>query len=218
MSIMRGADLLPRTYELKRRQSRTVALVALGGIALLALVVLWWVSLGSKVNSEEQRLAEAQALNADLQAQSDELQEFAALETEVIAKTGALQTVMVGDIYWPSVLTQLSSLIPRDAWIETLSASAGATEGSTPVGTEAAAVRIAEEPSTGRVQFTGQALSMIAIADWLERLESSESFGSLWLNGAARAVGTTSGDGSFQFDSTLELGSEALSQRYQGAL
>lgn len=217
-TIMAGADLLPRTYGLKRRQNRTVSLVALLGIGLLALVVLWWVSLGSKVNSEEQRLAEVKALNAGLQAESAELQEFAALETEVIAKTGALQTVMAGDIYWPTVLTQVSALIPDQVWITTLTGSAGTTEGATPVGTEAAVVRIAEEPPTGRIQFAGQATSMEAVAEWIEQLDSSDAFGSIWLNSATAPVGTTGDVQTFQFDSTLELGADALSQRYQGPL
>lgn len=218
MSIMQGADLLPRTYALKRRQNRTVSLVALAGIALLALVVLWWVSLGGKVSSEERRLSEVRASNAGLEAQSNKLQPFAALEAEVLAKTGALQTVMAGDIYWPSVLTQVSALIPDETWITTLSASAGATEGSTPVGTEGAAVRIAEEPSTGRIQFTGQGLTMESIAEWIERMDSSKAFNAAWLNSATETIGASGQGSTFQFDSTLELGSDALSQRYQGPL
>lgn len=218
MSIMQGADLLPQTYGLKRRQNRTVSLVALVGIALLALVVLWWVSLGSKVSSEEQRLSEVRASNASLEAQSNELQPFASLEAEVLAKTGALQTVMAGDIYWPSVLTQVSALIPDEAWITTLTGSAGATEGSTPVGTEGASVRIAEEPSTGRIQFTGQALTMASVAEWIERMDSSKAFNAAWLNSATETIGVSGQGSTFQFDSTLELGSDALSQRYQGPL
>lgn len=215
--IMSGADLLPQSYGLKRRQNRTVSLVAVAGLGLLALVVLWWVSLGSRVTSEEQRLSDVRATNAGLQAQSDELQRFAELETEVIAKTGALQTVMTGDIYWPSVLTQVSALIPDPVWLLSLTASSGTTEGATPVGTEGAAVRISEETPTGRIQFAGEALSMRSIAEWIDRLDSSESFGSIWLNSATAPVGIT-GVQTFQFDSTLEMGAEALSQRYQGAL
>lgn len=218
MSIIQGANLLPQAYALKKRQNRTVSLVALAGIALLALVVLWWVSLGSKVGSEEQRLTEVQATNADLEARSNELQPFAALEAEVLAKTGALQTVMAGDIYWPSVLTQVSALIPDEVWITTLTGSAGATEGSTPVGTEGASVRIAEEPSTGRIQFTGQALTMPSVAEWIERMDSSKAFDAAWLNSATETIGASGQGSTFQFDSTLELGSDALSQRYQGPL
>lgn len=218
MSIIQGANLLPQAYALKRRQNRTVSLVALAGIALLALVVLWWVSLGSKISSEEQRLEEVRASNATLEAQSNELQPFAALEAEVLAKTGALQTVMAGDIYWPSVLTQVSALIPDEVWITTLSGSAGATEGSTPVPTEDASVRIAEEPSTGRIQFTGQALTMPSVAEWIERMDSSKAFDAAWLNSATKTIGASGQGSTFQFDSTLELDSDALSQRYQGPL
>ena len=217
MSVMRGADLLPQTYGIRRRQNRTVSLVALAGIALLALVVLWWISLGSKVGSEEDRLSEARATTAGLQAQSDDLQRFARLEAEVLAKTGALQTVMAGDIYWPSVLTQVSALIPEEVWITTLTASAGLTEGATPVGTEGAAVRIAEEAPTGRIQFTGQALTMEAVADWIYRMGSSKPFNAVWLNSATGAAGAGQVE-TFQFDSTLEMGTDALSQRYQGVL
>ena len=112
--------------------------------------------LGGKIKTEEDRLAEVQAANNALTAQIAELQQFADLDAEVQQKRTALQTVMNGDVDWPALLTELAMVVPSDVWLTNLTASAGATEGATQVGTEANPVRISDEPAVGRIQFTGK--------------------------------------------------------------
>ncbi len=216
--IMQGADLLPKTYEIRRKQNRSLALISVGGVLVLGLIVFWWISLGARVSDEERKLAEVQTVNADLQQQVAELQPFAALETEVLAKTEALRTVMMGDIYWPSVLTEVAAIIPDGIWLDTFNASAGTVEGSAPVGTEGAEIRVSPDVPTGRIQFTGGALSMRAVSDWLTELNRDIKFAAGWLNGASRDIGSTDQVQVIRFDSTAEMGVDALSQRFQVGL
>lgn len=217
--MMRRVDLLPARYRAKRQERKIIFAMSLGAFVLAALLGLWWFMLGASVDSEREALAAAQARNATLQSQINELQEFAQLETEVQAKRSALQTVMAGDIGWPSVLTEIAMVIPGEVWIDSLSASAGQTEGATSVGTETAAVRVSDQTPTGRISFQGQSTSMPGVARWLVRLGTVDAFSAVWLNSATGPEpGSTATQELFQFDSTLELGSEALSQRYQGDL
>jgi Tfp pilus assembly protein PilN len=216
VSILKSTNLLPRNYGIRKRQNRTVAFIILGGLALVALMGLWWVSLGNSVSEEKRLLADVQAQNAQLAAEAADLQQYAQLQTEALAKAGALQSVMTGDVYWPTVLTEVSALIPDDVWLDSMSASAGLTEGATPTGTESAEVRIGDGSPAGRIQFTGQALDMNSVADWLDRIESGKPFEAAWLNRATgNAVQAGAGQATYQFDSTVELSSEALSQRFQ---
>lgn len=216
MSILKSTNLLPRKYGIRKRQNRTVTLIVLGGVVLMALMGLWWISLGLSISDEEQTLASVQTQNARLAAEAADLQQYAVLQTEALAKAGALQSVMSGDIYWPTVLTEVSALIPHDVWLDSMSASAGLTEGATPTGTENAEIRIGEGSPAGRIQFTGQALDMDSVADWLDQIESGKPFEAAWLNRATgSAVQVGAGQATFQFDSTVELSQEALSQRFQ---
>jgi Tfp pilus assembly protein PilN len=213
--MMRRIDLLPARYAEKRRERRNVALTLVAGGLVLLLLVGYWFMLGGQISSEEERLDEVQAENQLLQAQIAELQQFAELDAEVQQKRGALQTVMTGDIDWPALLTELAMVVPADVWLTNFTASAGATEGSSPVGTEANPVRISNETPTGRIQFSGSALSMPGVAKWLVRLGTVNKFAAIWLNSATETAAADTGE-AVNFESTLELNQKAFSDRFQG--
>ena len=212
--MMRRIHLLPSRYAEKRKERRNVGMTLVAGGLVFLLLVGYWFVLGGKVSSEKDALAEVQAQNQLLTAQIAELQQFADLDAEVQLKRGALQTVMSGDIDWPALLTELAMVVPADVWLSTFTASAGATEGSTQVGTEANPVRISNEPAVGRVQFSGSALSMPGVAKWLIRLGTVKKFAAIWLNSATVAA---SGEDAevVNFESTLELNAKSFSDRFQ---
>ena len=187
-------------------------MILLAGLLVLLLLLVWWVKLGFDVNSANEDLAAVEAANADLQAQIAELQEFEALQTEVDEKRGALVSVMTGDIDWPLLLTEVAMAVPGEVWLTSMSASAGATEGSAPVGTETAPVRVASAAPTGRISFEGTSLSMPGVAKWLIRQEISKRFQAIFL-GDASLTGQFASD-AFIFTSTLELNDAALSERF----
>jgi Tfp pilus assembly protein PilN len=191
-------------------------LILISGVLVFLLLLFYWIILGSQISTEEDNLDAAQQTNAQLQAQIAELQRFADLDAEVTAKRQALQTVMAGDIRWPALLTEVAMVIPGEVWLTNLAGSAGATEGAAPVGTETAAVRISNRTPVGRIQFSGNALSMPGVARWLIRQGTVDAFSAIWLNSASAAAPTEGVPGIVTFDSTLELGEDALSDRFQG--
>ena len=215
--MMRRIDLLPSVYEERRRQRRTVTSVLVAGVLVLLLLIGWWFYLGIQINDAEDELAEVQAQNAQLEARIAELQRFAELAAEVEAKRTALQTVFAGDVDWPALLTEVAMVIPGEVWLTNMTASAGSTEGSAPVGTETAAIRIDDEENFGRIAFTGSALSMPGVAKWMIRLESVKEFFAVYLN-SATAAEDAAGVGVVGFDTTLELGKRAASGRFQGKI
>lgn len=213
--MMRRVDLLPQRYVARRQERRYITLILAAGMALLLLLVVWWVLVRMSIGNERDRLETAQLQNAQLQAQIDELQHFALLEAEVQAKRVALQSVMAGDIRWPAVLSEIAMAIPGEVSLSGINGSSATGVGGTPVGTETAAIRISNVAPVGRLQFTGESLSMPGVARWLIRLGGVRPFSAAWLNSAT----ATEQDGavtSVNFDSTLELGEAALSRRFQG--
>ena len=215
---MRRIDLLPPVYEERRRQRRNVTTVFLAGLLVLLLLLGWWFYLGMQINDAEDDLAQVVATNAGLEQQIAELQRFADLAAEVEAKRTALQTVFAGDLDWPALLTEIAMVVPGEVWLTNLGASAGTTEGASPVGTETAAVRIDPKEPFGRMTFAGSSLSMPGVAKWMLRLESVKEFFAVYLN---NATGGPEADGTtpvVTFDSTLELSEKAASGRFQGRI
>ena len=214
--MMRRIDLLPSRYVERRRERRNTGVVMIASLLVLLLMLGWWFMLGSQIAAEEDNLAAAQAQNALLAQQIAELQRFAELELEVQTKRQALASVFAGDIRWPALLTEIAMVIPGEVWLTTWNSSAGTTEGAGTVGTETATVRISNELPTGRIQFSGQSLSMPGVAKWLIRRGAVRAFSAIWLNSATAAAGAEGIPGIVTFDSTLELGDDALSRRFEG--
>lgn len=215
--MMRRIDLLPAQYEERRRQKRNVASILVAGLLILLLLVGWWFYLGVQVNDARERLADVEAANARLEAEIAELQRFADLAAEVEAKRTALQTVFAGDVDWPALLTEIAMVVPGEVWFTTLTASAGTTEGATPVGTETAPIRIDDKEPFGRIAFSGNSLSMPGVAKMLIRFEGVREFFAVYLSNATAAEEET-GVGLVTFESTLELSNKAASQRFQGRI
>jgi Tfp pilus assembly protein PilN len=214
--MMRRIDLLPESYASRQRERRSIAIVAVATLLVILLLIVWWVSLGTQVNGAKNDLNQAVQTNSGLQTKINELQNFAALENEVQTKKGALQTVMAGDVDWPAILTEVAMVIPGEVWLTNLATSAGTTEGAEPVGTETNAIRVSPDTPFGRIHFAGCALTMPGVAKWLIRLKTVKEFAAIWLNTATAPDASTNCP--VQFDSTLELGTKAGSERFTGSL
>lgn len=214
--MMRRIDLLPSTYQERRRERRNLGIVVVASMLVLLLLIGWWFLLGTQVNSEKERLADAQRTNQELQSQIAELSRFADLQAEVTAKRQALVTVMTGDVDWPAVMTEVAMVIPGEVWLTGMSASAGATEGAAPVGTETAPVRVSDQTPFGRISFQGKSLSVPGVAKWLVSLRTVREFAAIWLNTATASE--TEGTITIDFDSTLELSDRAASRRFLDGL
>jgi Tfp pilus assembly protein PilN len=213
--MMRRIELIPESYLRKRQRRRTLGMIAGAGLMVVLLLLLYWVYLTMQVSEANQQLADVQARNSQLQAEITELQRFAELETEVQNKQAALTTVMAGDLDWPALLTEVAMIAPGEVWLETLTASAGTTEGATQVGTETAPIRVSDQTPAGRIQFTGKSTSMPGVAKWLVRLRTSKEFEAAWLNNANQSEAET-GPAVIDFDTTIELNERAASGRFQG--
>lgn len=211
--MMRRVDLLPERYAAAKRERRAIGMVIVAGLVVVGLMLGWWFMLNTQANGVQGDIEDAQARNSALEAQIAELQPFADLEAQIVARRSALTTVMTGDINWPSLLTEIAMVIPGEVWLTSIAGSAGATATASPVGTETAEIRITNRTPVGRIAFQGNALTMPGVARWLIRQATANAFTAVWLNNATGAE--IEGEiGEITFDSTLELGRQALSERF----
>ncbi|MGH2746514.1 MAG: PilN domain-containing protein [Actinomycetota bacterium] len=212
--MMRRIELLPATYLERQRERRTRGIIIVAGIVVLALLFVWWLLLGFQISDAEDELAAVQARNAQLEQQIAELQRFADLDAEVTAKRTALQSVMAGDVDWPSIMTEIAMVLPGEIWLTDMQASAGVTEGASPVGTETAPVQLSQDEAFARISFNGNSLSMPGVARWLIRLGTVREFEAIFLNDASESeIGEVT---TFTFTNTIEMNNRAASERFQG--
>lgn len=217
--MMRRIDLLPASYAQARRDRRNVSYVLIAGAIVVLLLIGWYFMLRSDIADARDELAEINAQNAALQDQIDDLSRFAALDAEVKAKRTALQTVFAGDIDWPAIMTEIAMVVPGEVWLENLTASAGATEGASPVGSEVNPIRLARQAALGRLSFSGNSAScMPGVAKWLIRLAAVDEFDAAWLGNAAEADSRPGCEPPVTYTSSLELNQKALSHRFEGEL
>lgn len=217
--MMRRIDLLPVAYVARRRERRNVSLIVAVGLVIVLLLLVWYFLLRSQIASANTELGSVQQQNSQLETQIASLQRFADLDAEVKAKRTALQTVFAGDIDWPAVMTEIAMVTPGEVWLDSLSASAGTTEGSSPVLSETNAIRLAQKSSVGRVAFTANSAScMPGVAKWLIRLTTVDEFHSSWIASASEADSRPGCEPPVIFTSTLELNEKALSHRFEGEL
>jgi hypothetical protein len=109
----------------------------------------------------------------------------------------------------------VAMVVPGEVWLRNVQASAGTTEGATPVGTESAAVDVAQEQPFGRITFEGTSLSMPGVGKWMIRLGGVKDFQAVWLNSATESAGEAGAPSTVDFSSTLELNDKSASLRFQ---
>ena len=217
--MMRRIDLLPVAYVQRRRERRNVSLVLIIGALVVLVLIGWYFMLRGDIADARDELATINAQNAALQADIDDLARFAALDAEVKAKRTALQTVFAGDIDWPAIMTEIAMVVPGEVWLDTLTASAGTTEGATPVASETNPIRLTRAAAVGRITFGGNSAScMPGVAKWLIRLAAVDEFDAAWLGNAAETDSRPGCEPPVTYSSTLELNQKAFSHRFEGEL
>jgi Tfp pilus assembly protein PilN len=214
---MQRIDLLPPSYAARRQDRRNRGYVIVAGLLVFVLLLGWYFMVRTQVSNARNELASVQQENASLQAQIEELQRFALLDAEVKAKRTALQTVFAGDIDWPAIMTEIAMVVPGEVWLDSITASAGATEGAAPVASEANEIRLSKQLPVGRISFAGNSVScMPGVAKWLIRLATVDEFEAAWIGSATEADTRPGCEPPVTYDSTLELNKKALSHRFEG--
>ena len=215
--MIQRIDLLPPSYAARRRDRRNRSYVILAGLGVFVLLLGWFFLLKMQVSDARSELATVVQENDRLQAEIDALERFALLDAEVKAKKTALQTVFAGDIDWPAIMTEIAMVVPGEVWLDSISASAGATEGAAPVASETNAIRLSRQLPVGRIKFTGNSAScMPGVAKWLIRLATVDEFEAAWIGSASEADSRPGCEPPVLYDSTLELNKKALSHRFEG--
>jgi Tfp pilus assembly protein PilN len=115
-----------------------------------------------RLSKADRELAAQQQINNGLQQQIAALQPFDELRRQVSNREALATSLLSGRVLWSGVLRDVSSALPGDLWLTTMSG----TLNPIPAGSIAGATQV-----VGNIQFQGPALAHTTVASWLTRLE-----------------------------------------------
>ena len=172
---MSQVNLLPPDVLAAQRQRRMAGVVALAGVGLIGLILLFYVLQLGRLSGVENDIEQAEQNNQGLQNEINQLQEFQVLQTQAQAKQQLLDQVFANEISFSGLLMDVSRVIPGTAALTSMSA---ATQ-------EPAPASGGDTLLTGRIDVAGLALDYDTISAWLLRLERVQGWVNPWVTSIA---------------------------------
>ncbi len=171
---MRAVNLLPRQHvEQKRERPNAVALgAALGGAAVLLVLVAGFLLASRSVDRQRQALADARAVLAATPAHnlSAKTQSFrATLLSQREQRSLALAAAIGKRVAWDRILRRVALVMPDDVWLQSLTASVPLDSAAPVVATTTTPSALPATPTALTIQ--GYTYSQDGVARLLERLE-----------------------------------------------
>jgi Tfp pilus assembly protein PilN len=197
-------NLLPPEIRARQAIRRTTGLVVAIGAGIVALILVFFFVQTARLASAKDELAAQQQANAALEQQIGELQPYADLQAQLLAKQAMVNTVYANEVSWSGVLLDVSRVIPDESYLTGMNGQVSAT-GVVP--TEAGPALI------GGMTFQGVAQGTDTIATWLTRLDQVDGWINAWANSAQE-----NGEYSriYTFDSAVDLTTDAATDRGRG--
>jgi Tfp pilus assembly protein PilN len=183
--------------------------VILGGVALLVVIGGFFVLQNQRLSGVQDDLAAQNDINAGLQGDIGELQQFAALQAELAGKEQLVQTLFLNEISWSSALLDVSRVIPDASYLTNMTGQIAATVAAAPT------PDTAESTLIGTMSFTGVAGGTDVISTWLTRLEQVQGWVNAWVT-TAQESGPFSRV--YTFAGGLDLTAIAATERGQGGV
>jgi type IV pilus assembly protein PilM len=205
-----------------RGQLIKVGLVV-GGIVLLGLAALTYLK-QQQVDDEKTNLSAAEAENAKLQKEIDNLADVAQRQSQIESLSAEAQSLLATDVSWSRMMQALSRTIPADVWLTsfqgtvTPAAAPAPAAAPPPTGTETTTTTAAGATTTtpaptgtaapatagiGTANFAAQGRDFDSVAAWIQRIGTDvPSFTDLWVPNAAKSTGAASSASSTTTSST----------------
>jgi Tfp pilus assembly protein PilN len=191
-------NLLPPEILAAQRQRRLAGVVALAGIGLIGLILVFYVLQLGKVSGIRSDIEAQQQTNASLQRDIEQLREFEQLRAQAQAKQELLNTVFANEISFSGLLMDVSRVIPSTAALTSMTAAS-----QEPTPTIGGSTLL-----TGRIDVAGLALDYDTIAAWLLRLERVRGWVNPWVTSIADPE-----TGPITYTSGVDLTTAALTER-----
>lgn len=203
---MKSINLLPDDLAKQERARQTVFFalaIAMGFIALLALVTIWR---QTAVSNREDDVEVERSINTSIEADVAALADAELVQEAFQQEAAKLEAALRNDVSWATLLNDLGRLIPDQVWLETFAG----TSNFDPLGGSTAGL--------GEVSVNGTAFTDEAVANWLRTLDS-DRFSSVTGTWVTNLSATTLLEVPVvQFSSATLLSPGAITRRFEERL
>lgn len=211
---MSQVNLLPPDIREAQRWRRVTGLVLLGGLAVVGLIFLFYLTQIATLGGVRDEVEAQNATNQQLRLEIADLQRFEDLQVRAQAKQDLLASAFAGEMSFSGALMDLSRVIPSDAVLTSLVVTVTpptATDGEEPADPDAAAA----PGFVGSITTTGEAQGFDTLSTWLTRLEQVQG----WVNPWMSQITQRDADSTiYSFSSGVDLTSDVLTDRGRGAV
>ncbi len=199
---MSQVNLLPPDILAAQRQRRLAGVVALAGIGVIGLILVFYVLQLGSLGGVEDDIEAAEQNNAGLQRDIENLQEFEDLRAEAQTQQALLNDVYANEISFSGLLMDVSRVIPSDAALTSLTAAA-----QEPTPSSGGSTLL-----VGRLDVAGIALNYESIASWLIGIERIQG----WVNPWVTSISDPEA-GPITYTSGVDLTTAVVTERGQQA-
>lgn len=162
-ALARPVNLVPSEIAERRRERRSVFLVAACVVVfVIALISLWAMRNGELADAQDEATA-ADATTAQLTQQIATLQDIEQLQSDIATRHDQVVASLTGDVDWSVLVDQISRALPDDVWLTNLNASRA--EGTTP----------------GTLSVEAMGSDHTSTAHFIERLSELPTLTGLWV-------------------------------------
>ena len=195
---MSQVNLLPPEILAAQRQRRLAGVVALAGVGVIGLILVFYVLQLGRVSGIRSDIDQQQQTNQGLQAEIAKLREFETLRAQAQAKQKLLNDVFANEISFSGLLMDISRVIPSTAALTSMNVTS-----QEPTPTTGGSTLL-----TGRIDISGLALDYDTVASWLTRLERVRGWVNPWVTSIADPEA-----GPITYSSGVDLTTAALTER-----
>jgi Tfp pilus assembly protein PilN len=198
------ADLLPDEIVTARQVEVVRKQVLLGLASLVVLIVAWYAVSWLQTGASNRDLEAAHHQGIAYQNQQQQYGPLVRAQADVQTIQTQLQTLMVGDMSWKTMLNTLRAQAPARVTVTSVSATVAAGGAGAAVPT----LNPSGKAAVGQVTLSGSAPDKKTVAAYADRLATAKGLA------APLVSSVTSGAGGVTFTMTVIVTADALGGRY----
>ncbi len=173
-------NLIPPEILQNRKDERRWKWMALAGVVIVAVLVLFWAFMALQVTAST---AEADSIVQEvtgLESQAAQFQVFQATEADLNVRKGAVLAAKSGSIEWAQMLYELGLVLPKDIYLTSFAGTDAGLEGDSNLSLVGVAMDRRSNPDNGYK----------SVAKMLVRLAELDQLDSVWLSNTTLAAHT----------------------------
>ena len=179
---MKAVNLIPaelRRGDTSGGHSGGVVYVVLAALAVLVVLTAAWAGLGKQINDRKAQAVELKAEADVVEARAGKLAHYESAAADAKTRVEKVRTLATSRFDWPHTFREVSRLMPKEAWVQTMVGTIGTNVsvegGGNPLRTSENAPALELEGCTARQDSVAKLMAQLRAMDGVTRVMLSAS-------------------------------------------